>query len=182
MIPKILYHGTTKSRWQLGIKQRGLKANMPTHLEFDKQHMGYTYFAENLQDACYYALLTFAMDNNTQNAKRFNSVLPFGIVIAIRTSNLKGIEKDPEWDLLKQDYIKDGEWEMAQKISMRGMWYRYKGDIPTKYIMPLVDVPVFKQYPQIMQALQGGADYRMAEEYFMKNLNQTLESKNVPTK
>lgn len=170
MIPKILYHGTTQARYHLGIQNEGLRGNLPTHMKIDEQHRGYVYLTENKDDAIFYSLYTLEMDKLTEELSEISKSSNAGIVITIKTSNFKDtIEEDPEYHDCKARWKRYGMWEVAEELCMRGMYYRTKTTIPTKYFAQEFIIPADKQSKKWMDLIAKQASDKKKED-----LNQRL--------
>ena len=59
-IPKVLFHGTTKLRYEVGIphngaltsiKNEGLRSDVPPHMKVDLEHLGWVYLCGSIEDA-----------------------------------------------------------------------------------------------------------------------------------
>jgi hypothetical protein len=166
-----MYHGTTLARWEIGIKHEGLKGNMPARLKVDKEHLGHVYLCDNIQDSAFYSLLTWAFDATVPSLRDYNEKGKAGVILAISTSHLrKEIEVDPEYAECLADYEKEFDpqrFDLVKKIYMNGLWYRLKGDIPSKAIVPLKIVPIDKQDPLTMEVTTTMASEKVFEEKIM---------------
>lgn len=139
-------------RWNMGIRNLGLKGDMPRHMKFDNNHLGYSYFSSNIQDAAFYSLYTFEMDNLIPEMKKLNQLQNSGVVLTIKTSNIKNnFQEDPEYYEYKEKYTRYGYWDIAKQTFMIGNWFRYKGTIPTKNFVGTKDVPLAMQQPIVRE-------------------------------
>jgi hypothetical protein len=160
MIPKILYHGTSRARWETGIKAQGLKGNMPRVISTDNRHLGYVFFAESVNVAAFYGLQTVVMDNNVNKVyKELNRILQdSAIVLIVHTKDLPGVELDPEKNNSTAWLTANGVTvEKMRKYGILGYdlpWWRYKGDIPKNKVLPYVDVSYNNQSPEMMETLE----------------------------
>lgn len=165
MIPKILYHGTSAIRYELGIMQQGLRGDIDRHLLVDNNHLGYVFLCDDPRDAAFYALLTCAFDDTVPKWKKLNDITGKGVILGVRTSNFKhDIEVDPERLECENDYKKDGLWEIAQKYYFNGNWYRMKGSIPRYKMFAYGEVPFHKQDAVTMQLIKTSVEQRTFEE------------------
>jgi len=172
-LPKILYHGTTLLRWNLGIRANGLKGDMPTHMKFDEGHKGYSYFSSNIHDAAFYSLYTLEMDNLVPEMKKLNTIANSGVVLTIKTSNIRdGFEEDPEYYEYKEKYSRYGYWDIAQKTFMIGNWFRFKGNISSKNFVGTKDVPMSIQQPIVQELAK-----KQAMSAYNDNFTQLLMEK-----
>jgi hypothetical protein len=172
MIPKILYHGTTMTRWNNDIKHVGLKGNIPRRLTADEVHTGYLFFTTSPNQATSYALLSFEYDKQTMNPyyQEWNTDSRFGVILAVKTSIIKnGFELDPEGEKVKQKYIMEGV--SKDDPGMKHYWYRYKGSIPSKYILLFRSFPIdHPNLAYIREQMRRTAEETKALDDFAKDL------------
>lgn len=155
MIPKILYHGTSRGRYEVGIKQQGLCGDMPRYMAVDYSHFGYIFLTDSVNDAAFYSLLTLEFDNQIPKFKIINEIVGNqGIILFINTSNLEDIEPDPERERMVKFYERWGVLEEVRQMGLCANWYRVLGHIPTKYIHPYKDVPYNKQHPIFLKIMK----------------------------
>jgi hypothetical protein len=175
----LLYHGTSKARFEIGIKREGLRGNMPRHMKIDDEHMGYVFLSSNLNDAAFYSIYTVEMDNLVEKFKPVNQIVNAGTIIEIRTSGIKhDLEIDPEQTMYDEDYRREDPrmLEMYKKMCCQGQWYRYKGNIPTKYFVRVFDSPIDKQDPFIVEGFR-----KQAQERYATNILQIIQGVNRKT-
>ncbi len=122
-IPEVIYHGTSETRLK-NIRWLGLNGNAPTLYVPNPKHpknyfaRGYVYLAGEEKSASYYALKATESEHRLSPEEKtilgLEHELYQAIVIPIRTSDLTGIEADPE--------ARSGE-----------IWFRYKGTIHPRH-------------------------------------------------
>lgn len=139
----MLWHGTTRARWELGIKQNGLRGDIPRHLVVDYSRFGYVFLTSSKQEACMYAIQTYFFDEQIESYKLINSVSMTGVVVGVKTSNLrKNLEADPEHRQQINYYKSKGILEEMEKIGWIGDWYMYYGNIAPSQIFGHAIVPI----------------------------------------
>ena len=146
-LPNVLFHGTTRARWELGIKQNGLRGDLPRHLVVDYNHYGYVFLTSSKEEAILYAIQTYFFDEQVPSYNKINSVCMEGVIVGVKTSHIrKQIEIDPEHEM--SDFFNKalGIEDMLKKIGWYGDWYRYKGNIPQSQIFSNGIVPI--NHPQ----------------------------------
>ena len=175
-IPKVLFHGTTKLRYEVGIphngaltsiKNEGLRSDVPPHMKVDLEHLGWVYLCGSIEDAKFYALYQVEMDNLVPELHEAQSMVEevnCGSIIAVRTSLIKdSIEEDPEYEKWRKVYRQHGIPEVilnSKTGGMYGKWYRHKGNIPKKFCMGMYDLPISSQSPMLIEIMKAQANER----------------------
>lgn len=89
-VPKILYHGTTRLRWQY-IKENGvLRSDLPKADSLQARicwNVGYVYLTSGLTGAILWGLKNSIVDSITRNIPENTNRDP--VIIAVKTSNLR---------------------------------------------------------------------------------------------
>jgi hypothetical protein len=124
-VPKILYHGTTKLRWEFIKKDGLLRSDLSKAIEAEELlawNTGYVYLCSDLNDAVRYGLHKSLQDSSyldiPENMK-LNPNYRDPVVLSINAAKLGDkLELDPE-----------------------SLSYRYKGDIKLKHICTHKHVP-----------------------------------------
>ena len=183
-IPKILYHGTTKLRWKMMKASSIMNSHMPKLYKIDQNIHGYLFFTDNPIEAITYGLNTFLTDirmSESQLPKKWlyyakgHESMRDTIVLRITTSQLRdGFEIDPEYHSIsvpgdkeaRQKFLAEGNLGALELIEKtKGVWYRYKGDIPFKYTS--IDGTIryawyVEKHPELIDALNKGIDECLA--------------------
>lgn len=181
-IPKVLYHGTTALRYTMMKKSGKMDSHTPKHYERDRKKIdGYLFFTDSIREAAYYGINTLVTDlrmteSELKLVKAYNdprfSQTRDSIVLAIRTSPVKhGFEIDPEYytqclpsyEEKKIESLAKKDIETYTKLNEQKceVWYRHKGDLPLKYVIPYKYMPysmISENQPKLLDTLNMAVD------------------------
>ena len=153
MIPKILYHGTCRMRWETGIRQQGLRGDMGRQFEVDEAHMGYVFMTDARAEAAMFSLMQVTYDEKLYNFRGIREL--GGVVIGVHTSNIRdGVEVDPECEIHRKRQKEMGIDEDMKKSGLNGKWYRYFGTVQRSQIFPYLGVYFNKQSPVLLGIIE----------------------------
>ena len=176
-IPKVLYHGTTALRYAMMKHSGKMDSHMQKYYASDKTIDGYLFFTDNVIEAVLYGFNTCLTDLR-MNASQLSLVKAYDdfqqsrdcVVLLVRTSPIKdGFEVDPEHYSINQPQTERMRAKLLAEKNYDGLdklmqaecvWYRYKGDIPYKYIMPYKYTPYswFARNPSMLDTMNKGID------------------------
>lgn len=177
-VPKVLYHGTTALRYTMMKLSGKMDSHTQKYYLCDGKIDGYLYFTDNLKEAVLFGFNTCLTDlrmNESQLrfVRMYDRDVRFkdAVALALRTSQLKdGIEVDPEHYSVNQVNIEHMRAQFLAEqnynaldtlLRTESIWYRYKGDIPYKYIMPYRYIPFsyIEEQPGMLDTLNKGLDF-----------------------
>ena len=167
-----------------------MNSHMPKIFELDQDNIdGYLFFTDNREEASYYGLNTVLADMRMSESQLAQVGLYYAegyesmrdsIVLTVRTSHLRdGFEIDPEYfsvslpgdEKARQNFVAKGNLKGIESVKrLESVWYRYKGDIPLKYISYHGCVRYAGFSIQMIDILNKELDsYKMADATFVTN-------------
>ena len=178
-IPKVLYHGTTALRYAMMKFAGKMDSHMQKYYLHDNEIDGYLFFTDSITEAALFGFNTCLTDLR-MNESQLSLVKAYddpkfqqsrdSVVLAVRTSQIKdGFEVDPEHysinlpqtEAIRAKLLAEKNYDGLDKLMQTEcVWYRYKGDIPQKYIIPYKYTPYwwFVKNPSMLDALNKGID------------------------
>jgi hypothetical protein len=164
-----------------------MNSHMPKIFEIDQNNIdGYLFFTNNREEASHFGLDTVLADMRMSESQLPRVWLYYAegyesmrdsIVLTVRTSNLRdGFEIDPEYHTIslpgdekaRQHFLAKGNLKGLESIQrLKSIWYRYKGDIPLKYILYHGTVRYGDFSSKMIDGLNAELDsYKMADDTF----------------
>lgn len=183
-LQKILYHGTSNFRLQLGIyKSTGIMGDLIDRdridLEKKRRFPNTVFLTENFRTAAVFSLLTLAHDRMMQHVQFLKVAQPkawqrlnSGAVVTVLTSKLPRInfDEDKEADITLADWKKKVGQKVFDEADLEGKWwmYRDKGLPPNMMTGTRIPRKVFGPMREILEDELVGQDNRFYT--FMREL------------
>jgi len=170
-VPKIIYHGTTMSRWGMIKKDGLLRCSMPKSFEAEEWFTkGYVYFTTDPEEAIIHGLGKSLLDqypDDPEKQMKLNPNYRDPVVLGINASKLGDnleINDGVNTPLVIQTPVKKNE---------NTELYRYKGNIKAKHLFLYKYVP-FNAYPRdyINQIMKCHEDKLQASQSIMIEMLQ----------